>query len=154
MTDPVVAVYESGKTATILSVENTLSDEPGYNGYVVDGEPPDLPPVHVVRWDEDENSPTYAYGSYGKVPFFLRSQFITTDTQATKAAAAGLRRERGGTEQLTFEAIPNPAHEAGDIVGVIRSEMGISDVYLVESFPIPLSVNGAMNVTTRRRRTQ
>lgn len=151
--DPVVASYVSGETATILSIENALSDEPGYNGFVVDGEPPDLPPVHVVQWDTEPDSPTYPYDGYGEVPFFLRSQMITTVSQANRAAAAGLLRERGGTEQLTFEAIPHPGHEAGDVVNVARSAMGIDDNYLVQSFSIPLSAAGTMNVSTRKRRT-
>lgn len=152
--DPIVATYAPGATATILSVENALDDEPGYNGVVVDGEPPNLAPVHAVVYDADPASPTYANGPYGKVPMFYRSQYITTIEQATAAANAFLRANRGGTEQLTFEAIPNPAHDAGDLVRVTRTEIGVDDAYVVESFGIPLAVDGSMKVTTRKRRTQ
>lgn len=144
--------YGEGPTSMVLSVDNTLTDEPGYNGIVVDGEAPGVDPVHSVVYDTNPSSPTYSLGPYGKVPRFIRSQYITTQSQADAAAAAGLLRERGGTEQVKFSAILHPAHEAGDIVRVADSRVGIDDNYLIESFPISLGLE-ASTVTTRKRRT-
>jgi hypothetical protein len=149
---PLTFIYEEGTNATILSVENNLTDEPGYNGVVVDGEPASGTPVHSVVYDADATSPTYYLGRYGKVPTFVKSQYITTQGQADEAAAAALRRERGGTEQLGFSAIPNPAHEGGDLVSVIRKAIGIDSRNMIQSFSIPLNASGVMNVTTVKQR--
>lgn len=151
--DEIVASYVEGESATILSIENRLNDEPGYNGVVVDGEPADLPPVHAVAYDEDPSSPTYYLGRYGKVPQFYRSQFIATQEQADETAASMLRSKLGGTEVVTFSAIPNPAHEAGDVVAITVSESGIDDNYIVDRISLPLGAEAEMAVTTRKRAT-
>lgn len=143
--------YGAGSNAVVLSVDDTLSDEPGYNGVVVDGEPAGAPPVHAVVYDTDVSSPTYSLGPYGKVPRFYRSQFITSDPQASAAAAGLLIRERGGTEALKFSAIPHPAHEVGDLVRVADNKLGIDGNYLLESFTLPLGTE-PMSCTTRKRR--
>lgn len=148
-----VYTYVEGANSTLFSVENNLNDEPGYNGVVVDGEPPQGTPVHSVVYDADPASPTYYLGKYGKVPRFYKSQFITSQVQADDAAAAMLRRGKGGTEQLGFSAIPNPALEGGDVVSVVRASIGVNDLYLLQSFSIPLDVADSMSVTTQKRRT-
>lgn len=153
VTDQVVASYVSGSTATVLDIENALDDEPGYNGVVVDGEPQDLPPVHSVFYDNDPTSPTYYLGAYGRVPQFYRSIMIRTQQQADDTAAAMLRRKLGGSQQLSFTAIPNPAHEAGDCVVVQDTDLGVSGTYVMQSFSIPLDVEAEMKVTTRKRGT-
>jgi hypothetical protein len=150
-TSPVVWSYVDGAGASVLSVNDDASDEPGYNGVVVDGEPPNAPPVHSVVYDLNTTSPTYALGPYGKVPLFYRSQYITTQAQADAAAAAILLTQRGGTEQVKFTCIPHPAHEVGDLVRVADSSIALDDNYLLESFSIPLDLS-AMMVTTRKRR--
>lgn len=144
--------YAEGDDATVLSIDNTLSDEPGYNGVVVDGEPPDAPPVHAVVYDSNPLSPTYYLGAYGKVPRFYRSQFITTLAQAEDVANAMLLAERGGTEQLKFTCIPHPAHEVDDLVHVVDPLIGVDDNYVLESFTMPLDL-GVMSATTRKRRS-
>ena len=142
--------YRAGNGATVLSVDNTFDDDPGYNGAVVDGEPPDAPPVHAVVYDDDPASPTYAGGSYGKVPIFLRSIFVVTQQQAQDAALGLMLKKRGGSEQVKFTAIPHPAHEAGDLVHVVDGDIGLDGYYVIESFSIPLDL-GAMSVTCRKR---
>lgn len=144
--------YTEGANASVITISNSLSDEPGYNGLVVDGEPPGLSPVHAVVYDTDPSSPTYSLGPYGKVPMFYKSQFITSLDQATAAATALLATRRGGTEALQFTAIPHPAHEVGDLVRVATARLGINANYVFESFSYPLGV-GAMSVVTRKRRT-
>lgn len=152
-TDPVTYTYSEGGNAVLLSVTNTLTDDPGYNGAVVDGQPAGLPPVHSVTYDMDATSPTNSLTAYGKVPEFFKSQYIVTQAQADEAAAAMLRRNKGGTEQVSFTAIPNPAHEGGDLVSVVRAGIGVNSICLLESFAIPLAASASMTATTRKRRT-
>lgn len=148
----VVWDYGEGSSAVVVSIDDTLSDEPGYNGVVVDGEAADVPPVHAVAYDTDPASPTYSLGPYGKVPRFYRSPFIRTDAQASAAAVGLLTQERGGTEALKFTAIPHPAHEVGDLVRVADAALSIDASYYLESFSIPLGTD-AMSCTTRKKRT-
>lgn len=151
---PLAWEYVDGENATFVAIENTLSDEPGYNGVVVIGEHPSLAaPVRAEAWDADPASPTYYLGPYGRVPTFVRSQFISTTTQAQDAADAQLQRVLGGTEQLRFTAIPNPAHEAGDVVRVVRDELGLDDFVVLDAFDIPLEPEGLMPVVPRKRRS-
>lgn len=152
-TDPVAFEYAEGVNSTLFTVENALDDDPGYNGVIVDGEPAGGTPSHAVVYDTNPLSPTYSLGRYGKVPTFMKSPYVTTQAQADQAAAAALLRAKGGTEQLRFSAIPNPAHEGGDVVRVVRTEIGVDDYYLLTQFGIPLDVTGVMSPTTRKRRT-
>jgi len=146
--------YSGGSNSMLMPpVDWTMTDDPGYNGIVVDGEPPGLPPVHSVVYDTNPQSPTYSLGTYGKVPYFLRSQFVTTQAQADAAAASLLIQERGGTEQAKFSAIPHPAHEGGDIVKVADAALGISDNFVIESFTMPLTAEGTATFTCKKRRT-
>ena len=152
-TDPVTYIYEEGSNSTLLSVENNLDDEPGYNGVVVDGEAAGLTPVHSVVYDSDPTSPTNYTGRYLKVPKFLKTPLVFTQAQGDEVAAAELRREKGGTEQARFSAIPNAAHEGGDVVRLVDPAIGVDGYYLMESFGIPLDTTTAMTPTTRKRRT-
>lgn len=145
--------YSRGVKATVIGVDNSFSDDPGFNGVVVDGEPPDAEPVHVAVYDLDQTSPTYALGAYGKVPYFFRSQFITTVQQATAAATALLLTNRGGTELVKFTGIPHPALEVGDVVLVADPGAGVFPAnYVLDSFTIPLDLS-IMTASTRKRRT-
>jgi hypothetical protein len=150
-TSPVVWSYVDGAGASVLSVSDDASDEPGYNGVVVDGEPPNAVPVHSVVYDTNPTSPTFSGGPYGKVPLFYRSQYVATQAQADAVALAMLLTQRGGTEQVKFSCIPHPAHEVGDLVRVADSDIGLDGNYLIESFSLPLDL-GPMTVTTRKRR--
>jgi hypothetical protein len=150
--DPVWS-YVDGASATILSAGKTFDDEPGYNGVILSGETASgAAPVRATVWDTDPASPTYYLGPYGKVPLFETSPFVATLTAATAAATASLQRNIGGTERITLSAIPNPAHEAGDIIYVQRSDV-LADVCVMQSATIPLAVSEAMTIASQQRRS-
>jgi len=154
--DPAAAIttYSEGSNAVITSVTNNLSAKPAYNKFIVTGEPINgSAPVRAEAFDNNPASPTYYYGTFGKRPRFYRSQFITTTAQAQETADAFLLRELGGSEQLTFAAVPNPAHDVGDIVRVVRARLGVDVLAVIESLSMPLTPDAAMTVSTRRRRT-
>lgn len=151
-TAPPVFNYVEGPTCTIISVQTALSDQPGYNGVVVIGEPPSGAPVYGEAWDTNQQSATYYKGPYGVVPKIIKSQYVTSTTQANDVAAAELRNVLGIAERVTFTAIPNPAHEVGDVIRLRRLASGVDDLYVIESFTLPLDVDGVMSVTARRRK--
>lgn len=153
---PITWVYDDGssnKNAMLLSLNRGMSDDPGYNGIVLLSESNTLQfPVRVELWDDDPNSPTYALGQYGKVPRFMSSPLLTDATQGGVMATAELLKMLGATETLDFAIIPNPAHEAGDLVRVIRPLAKTDSTSIIESMTIPLSVTRTMTIRTRERR--
>lgn len=152
-TAPLVSQYASGSTSLLIKASSSMTDDPGYNGVVVDGEPPGGTPVHSVIYDTDPSSPTFAAGPYGKVPTFMRSTLITTQAQADGAALAELLRNRGGTEQVKATVIPDPCQEAGDLCYVYSPIEGINANYIAESFTVPLDPKATMEITMRKRRS-
>lgn len=152
-TTPAAWSYQEGSQATILEIEKELDDETAYNGFVVIGESSSAAqPVRAEAWDDDPASPTYYLGPYGKVPSFLHSQYVTTQTQAQDAADAGLLRVLGILEDVSFSALVNPAHELGDVIQIKRARMKIDAPYLVHRMSLPLEPERGMRVSTRGRR--
>jgi hypothetical protein len=150
--DQPVAAFVEGAGSTLLSVDRSLSDEPGYNGVVMAAESTTLrQPIRAVVWDMDPDSPTYALGPYGKVPAFQTNQFITSQTGADAAARAWLIRNLGGTDTITLTAIPNPALDADDVVTARRLAAGVDQVGIVQALTMPLDVASSMSVTLRAR---
>jgi len=156
-TDPVTWTYDDGETnpnAVLLSTSRSMSDDPGYNGIVLTSESNTLlAPVRVELWDDDPDSPTFALGDYGKIPYFESNPLVIDAAQGLLAANAKLLQILGGTETLNFAAIPNPAHEAGDLVRVIRPLSRTDTTSILDSFTIPLSVADTMTVRCRERRS-
>jgi hypothetical protein len=156
-TDPVTWTYQDGTldaNAVLLSVDRSMNDEPGYNGVVLMSESTTIPvPIRVEVWDNNPSSPTYYLGPYGKVPKFVSNPLVTTTTQGTAAATAELLKSAGGTEQASFAIVPNPAHEAGDVVRVVRPLSRTDRVGVIDSMTIPLDVKSAMSIQTRERRS-
>lgn len=155
--DPVVWTYDDGSTnpnAVLLSANREMSDDPGYNGIVLTSESNTLDaPIRVEIWDDDPDSPTFALGPYGKVPYFVSNPLVTNYTQGGKVAYAELLKVMGGTETTDFAIVPNPAHEAGDLVRVARPLSRTDTTSILESFSIPLAVTSPMNIRTRERRS-
>lgn len=151
--DGIAAEYMEGEGATYLTSHYRIDTKPGYNGAIVVGEPPGGTPVRGEAWDSDPASATYYLGPYGKRPRFLRSQFVVTQGQADEAAAAIVLRERGGTEQLSFTALPHPGRDAGDSVYYRNADLGLDEIYVIDTLRIPLAASDVMSVTTRKRRS-
>lgn len=155
--DPVVWEYKDGtqdSNAVLLSANRGMSDEPGYNGIVLTSESNTLPaPIRIELWDDDPDSPTYALGQYGKVPYFKSNPLVVDYTGGGMYAQAELLKVMGGTETLDFAIVPNPAHEAGDVVRVVRTLSRTDSTAVLDSFSIPLTADAAMSIKCRERRT-
>ena len=146
--------YDDQAASQLLRVDKDTSDEPGYNGVVLTAEATTLAtPLRAEVWDDNPDSPTYAEGPYGRVPKFETSAYVANQSQADAACTAILRREMGGTEGINFDAIVNPALEAGDPVLVQSATQRIDHVAVVDRIELPLHVADPMRVTTRRYRS-
>ncbi|MFW6091369.1 MAG: DUF5047 domain-containing protein [Actinomycetota bacterium] len=148
--DPVWTVTH-GEDGVLLDTARTMSDEGVYNGVVAEGEGGDTEdPVRAVAVDDNPHSPTRWGGSFGKVPRFFSSQYITTESQAQNAARQILRRSLGAPYSLSFGAVPNPALRPYDPVRV-RFVTGASETHIAEKLTIPLSAETEMTAETREK---
>ena len=148
---PSIAI-EEGAGGVLLTAGRKWSRQGTYNRVIATGENPSegALPARGVATDDNPLSPTYYYGSYGKVPRFYSSQFLTTDTQALDAAQAILNRELGTTQTVDFGMLVNPALEPDDLVQVTRTRAGLTaEAHIVDSVTIPLTAEGTMTGRTR-----
>lgn len=157
LTDPVSWEYRDGTqdaNAVLLSVGRGMSDDPGYNGIVLTSESTTLPaPIRIELWDDDPDSPTFALGPYGKVPYFKSSPLVVDYAGGGAMAYAELLKVMGGTETADFSIVPNPAHEPGDVVRAVRPLSRTDATALLDSFVVPLAATEAMTIRTRERRS-
>lgn len=143
-----VAVWEidvDEDFGSLLDVGTGLSSEGVYNAVVAEGE-------------AQENSPTIsriAYQTEGplrwregyQVPRFFASKFIRTREQASAVAEALLARSLLYAQEVTADALPHYALDAGDVVGITRPD-GRRSLHVVSALTLPLGPGG-MGVKTR-----
>lgn len=146
--------YIEGPDCTMISLNRSFSDEPGYNGVIVTGESPgdELPAVRGEAWDDEPSSATYRKGPYGEVPKFHTDQVIKTQADAEAAAQSMLRGMLGFTSALSIDSMVNPALEAGDVVEVTRARSHVSGLYTVDAFNVPLGADGSQTLQLRQKR--
>ena len=110
-----------------------------YNYVLATGEntEEDTPPVSAYAADEDPTSPTYIYGSFGRVPTFYSSATLTTTNLAQGAANKLLRDSLKPNATADLSSVPNPCLEPGDILRVTYGN-GDRDLLQVESFSLDL----------------
>lgn len=152
-TVPVVS-YERGAEAVLLRLNRKLSVETTYSGVVVTSETDDAEgaaPIQAEAWDTDPSSPTYYLGPYGRKPYFIASQLITTVAQARDTAQAQLPQVTGILDQIEWDQVVNPALDAGDVVGLLDPELKVDATLTVVALDIPLTVDGVMTAVTRSR---
>jgi hypothetical protein len=145
--------YVEGVRGTaVTSGLRSVSSE-AYSGVLVKGETSSLgagvAPPRALVWDTDPTSPTYYLGPFGKRAKSITSPLVTSDQQATDMAVAQLRLVAGRCRRDDFTAIPNPAHEPGDIVRVAGPDF--DETHVLENFVIPLQTSDLMTAGSRRR---
>lgn len=144
--------YAEGSTATILSVSRSMTRDGVYNHVIAAGEPLNgTAPVRAESYDDDPASPTYYLGDFGDVPYFFTSPLITTTAQAQSAADGLLRKVLGSSETVELDLIPNPAHEATDVIQVTHTATLTNSRYILDRFSIPLTYGDSMKASARRR---
>jgi len=145
---PPVARFQRGEGGVLVSRRRKLSREGVYNACVASGQQAGDEPVVTsdLIIDSDPMSPTYWDGPFGHAPTFYSSSFLTTKNQANDAARAILRDQVGLVRSLGFDAIPNPALEVGDVIG-LDSDDGYEQ-HILETLTMPLGA-GTMTADTR-----
>lgn len=105
----------------------------------------------VIVADTDPTSRTYVGGPFGRVPYRYTSPAMTTSAQALVAATALLNRLKAVNAQLNVESVVHPGLDRGDVITVLTPD-GTTELHLVDSLTIPLTVGGTQQITTRSSR--
>lgn len=148
-TAPAAQLVE-GDGGLLLSASAAWSRQGAYNAVIATGENTgNGTPVRGVARDLTPTSATYYYGPFGQVPRWYSSPFLTTAGQAADAASGILARELGGTRQVQFGTVCNPALEPNDIVRITRTRAGIDEDHVIDQITIPLSAASAISGSTR-----
>lgn len=148
------AIYRENEEAMVLSLRRKLTNEQTYNGVIVTAESTSNDTVfRVEAWDDDPESPTYRYGSFGQVPFFYYSPLIRTTAQATAAASARLSKVKGVVESVDWTQITDPSLDVGDVVAIYNTDTKLERLMVLDKVTIPLNPSQAMSAVARTIRT-
>lgn len=147
-----VATYAPGPTSVRRGVSNAFNSRDARNVFIAIGEGSGIPsPFRGVAEVTDATSPLHP-SRFGRRPRFLSSPLITSQESADRAAETMKRREEGASETTTFEALPNPAHEGGDVVRVVEASLGIDDSVVLRRFSLPFRIAGPVTYECGPRR--
>lgn len=148
--DPVTFTVTGGINLVRIGATSTNADT--FSRVIVIGEGVSgSATVRATSVDNDPASPTYYLGPFGDVPKFLRSPLIMTAGQAQVIADALLTRVKGLSEQIDFEALPDPTVEAGAVTQITWDRAGVNGRYVLEAVTIPLKPDGTLQATARKR---
>lgn len=147
-----VTQINSGRLGVLVSMARSINRDGVYNAVIATGEAAnDIPPVYGIAIDGDPASPTYYYGSFGKVMRQFSSSFLATEAQCQSAAASLLSSATGLPYVVTMGVVPNPALEGWDVVSVKYDEVSRIESHIIEKISYALSVNGEMGIDTRKQ---
>lgn len=147
--DPVCWTYFAGEEGVVLGRTRKAVLTQQYNGVVATAEGSSVgTPKRAEAWDEDPNSPTYADGPMGRVPMFYSSPLLTTLDEVATAAETILARVKRPIEQVSFSLLPNPAHEAFDVVEFVGAD-DVARRYMLDVVSVPLDSSGSLTATAR-----
>ena len=147
--DPACFTYDAGDKAVVLGQTRKAMLTQQYNGVIVTAEGSGVAtPKRGEAWDEDPNSPTYVDGPMGRVPMFYSSPLLSSQDEVDSAAETMLARVKRPIEQTAFTLLPNPAHEAFDVVEFTQAD-DVVRRYMLDVVSIPLDSAGALTATAR-----
>jgi len=84
----------------------------------------------------------------GRVPMFYTSPLLTSQSDVDSAAETTLARVKRPVQQVVFTMVPNPAHEAFDVVEIEDAGETLHR-YMLDVVSIPLDSSGSMTATSR-----
>ena len=153
---PTTAVVDYGGTdLMVLSMMRAWDTSDTYNGILAVGESSNQrtnSPYRFTAWDDDEDSPTYYLGPFGKRLRVYSSPLIGSTADAERAARLQLAKTRGVAETLSWSQIVDPSLDVDDAVQVTQASVGVDAIYLLSRLTIPLSPSDAMSAESKQRR--
>jgi len=154
-TPTAAATYDPANWANLALYDEavTWDTTDAYNAVVISGNSSsNATAARGTAFDTDPGSPTQWGGPFGYKPLFESDETVTSNGHATQKAAGRLQQVAGLAESLTIPAVCNPALGVGDLVQVVRPELGVNTVHMLDHFTLPLR-GGAQQLDTRVRRT-
>jgi len=152
LTNTPVFNINSGRNGVLVSMKRTISRDGVYNGVRADGQAVgETPPVSGQALNLVPTSPTYWFGSFGKVPKFFVSSFLTTDAQCLSTATSLLANATGVPYNVNLGIVPNPALEGWDVVQVNYNDQLNPEIHIVDILTYNLGVSNAMTIDTRKQ---
>ena len=131
--------YEPGETNNLLSLRVSYKDDNLYNHVMIVGTGDKDNIVVANRQNTDPASPT-SISNIGRRTLKYESEYISTQAAAEAAADYYYLRHVTVDEDVTGEAICNPAFEGNDVVSVVEEDFtGLDRRYRLKSFSIPLA---------------
>lgn len=154
---PSVLDFVEGDTCTMTQLERTLDETTFRNEVVLIGlgtrvTNPDgsTSPGAPVVYTASSTDPVYGPGgSLGARPAFITDQTVADSGAAEIAANAQLPLVQGALDDTAFQAVCNPALDAGDTIFLQRARMEVSGTYIPSKVTHPLDMTSAMQVTNR-----
>jgi hypothetical protein len=131
--------YTIGAQSVLMNVSRKfLPSEKVYSGVIVRGQHPDYLPIRAELWDEDPASPTYSLGPFGKRPYGVWSDQITSVEQAEAIALDKLPRVSRLKQEVEITTRGHPGHEIYDVIRVTDPRSSTDGRYSLISATIPL----------------
>lgn len=132
----------------IADTSERMSRRSLYNSVRATADQPDgAEPLHEIVRDVDPSSPTYYAGKFGRRTLDVDVPSGSTAPVVSAAAATYLRRSRASAEPLTWDMVPDPSLELGDVLGVAVE--GRLRAVVLSDFTLPLFPQGRMSCTGR-----
>ncbi|MEV4122919.1 DUF5047 domain-containing protein [Micromonospora sp. NPDC049645] len=132
----------------IEDVTERMSRRTLYNSVRATADQPDgAEPLNEVVRDVDPSSPTYFGGKFGRRTLDVAVPSGSTAAVVRSAAATFLRRSRASAEPLTWEMMPDPSLELGDVLGLWTDR--VLRAVVLSDFTLPLAGQGRMSCTGR-----
>lgn len=150
---PVVARFATGNPdGNLVRYTRSVSDSELYNHIVITSEATneDSLPFFGEALNTEPDSPT-RISKIGDRPFFWSSAALTSDAACRELADSWLKIYALESYDLSFESIPYPWIDVGDIVEIVEPDKLASDPirFLLSSVTIPLDL-GPMSGSARR----
>lgn len=143
--DPIVRTVRDGENGTLVDAPRGNSREGRYNGVVATGEgPDDMAPVLGAAYLTE--GPMRWGGPFGNVPYGMASPLLTTNAQASAAAATRLQNLQRANRPRSLTMVPDARLQTGDVIAIESSDEPTL-VLRVQSIEFPLTYAGLMNVS-------
>lgn len=163
-----VWTLHGGEGGTLVSHATASTRVDQFNAVGMTSESPSGDGIFVYVVDADPASPTYYDGPFGRKPFMMRNDTITTLESAIAATRAALAAKRSGARDLDLAAVYNPLLQPLDVLlvhsassnGAVYDDPGMTwdssswswggqvvEVQVVDSIELPLT-GGRMSLNT------
>ena len=143
-----VWTYQPAADSLLLTSDLTLNADGVYNVFIASASGTGTDVTLSGKAEiTDPSSPIYP-ARFGRKPVFYASPLLTTQDMCDQAAQTLMSNQAGSAEVIGFSAAPHPAHDARDVVQVVNAELGITDQFVLQSFPMPVLMDSPVSYFT------